>query len=162
MARAKQHGTLKAPTIRRCWEPEELRAERLDLLDDGRLQFHLAEAVHLGGDIMVARALDQADIAHLGSGLQRTLRALDLHGFGDADGISVLQRIADSFLDLCFDSFGYFGLSVPFMCALWADQQGIHFVGVLAGAFRARWQGIRHEADFSDRICPMSNESDIE
>ncbi len=134
----------------------------LDLLHDGRLQFHLTEAINLSEDVVVTSALNQANIAHLGSGLQRALGTLDLHSLGNADGIPVMQDVTYGVLDDGFGWCRFLSFGVPLMRAFRANQQRIKFLGVLAGALWARRQRIRHGANSSYSELAFSNGSNIE
>lgn len=111
---------------------------------------------------MFTGALDQPNIVDLGPCLEGALRALDLHGLGDADGVPVLQEIADGILD---DGLAHLIVSnsgIPLMAALGTNQQCIELIDVLTGTAGAGWQSIRHLVNFSEPITVLSNHSVIE
>lgn len=66
-----------------------------DLLDHAGLQLQLAEAVDPAADVVVTNAVDQANVAHLRSRLDRAGATFDLEVLYDHHGIAVGQRVAD-------------------------------------------------------------------
>ncbi|KAG0755225.1 hypothetical protein G6F22_020688 [Rhizopus arrhizus] len=72
--------------------PANLAGAASDFLDELRLQAHLAEAVDLAIDVVVA--VDQADAFDLGAHLDHPARPLEFQVLDDGDGVAVLQDVA--------------------------------------------------------------------
>lgn len=115
---------------------EALGCGSLNLLDDARLELHLAETVNLAVDVMVANTINEADVAHLRSDLDRRGAALDLEVLDDAHRVAIGERRAERILDHCGVLF-CFGSGIrfarrPLVAAHGAYQQRAHFVGEVA------------------------------
>jgi len=108
----------------------------LGLLDDARLELHLAEAVNLAVDVVVANAVNEADVAYPSSDLDRRGAALDLEVLDDAHRIAIGERRAEC----VFDDGGVllgFGSGIrltrrPLVRAHRAHEQRAHLVGEVA------------------------------
>src|SRR4051794_27108255 len=72
--------------------------DRSGLLDNARFQLHRTESVDFAVDVMVADAVDEANVADLRSALDRA-RTFDLELLDHGDRVAVCEHIAGGIFD---------------------------------------------------------------